>query len=232
MSVQNKAKLAGLLYILIAVVGFFSIMYVPSTLFVEGNTFMTVQNITSNDVLFKLAIVGDSFVFIFEVILLVLLYRLFKPVSNTLSGIAAFSRLGMAVVMAINLFNYLFVLKLLNGSVTAFSTTQINEFIGLFLEGHVYGVYIWQVFFALHLVILGHLVMKSDYAPKLLGLFMMIGSFGYLLDSYVRILIPESAPAMMVVNILLGIVSLAEIAFAIWLLAKGLKDTEMSRQIS
>ncbi len=230
-NIKVKSRIAGLLYLMIAVVGFFSIMYVPSQLVVANDIGQTVANISENTALFNKAIVGDSFVFLFEIILLVLLYRLFKPVSSTLSGVAAYSRMGMAAVMAVNLFNYFFITILLNGSLTAFSSEQINQLVAILLRGHDYGVYIWQIFFALHLVILGYLVVKSDYAPKVLGILMMVGSFGYLLDSYVRILIPGNASIMMVVNILLGLVALAEIAFAVWLLAKGVKDTDLSRQI-
>jgi hypothetical protein len=47
--------------------------------------------------------VSDSLVFLIEIVLCVLLYVLLRPVSRTLSLVAAFARLAMTVVMGVNL---------------------------------------------------------------------------------------------------------------------------------
>ena len=89
------AKFAGLLYLLIAISGGFSIGYVPSVIMAPGDAASTAQNILDNQGLFRLGILGDIIVLLLEIILTEMLYRLFKPVSQTLSMIAAFSRLAI-----------------------------------------------------------------------------------------------------------------------------------------
>ena len=71
----------------------------------------------------------------------VVLYVLLKPVSKTLSLVAAVSRLAMTTIHGLNLLNYYFVFQLLNGSsfTTAFSPDQVNALVTLFLDAHSIG---------------------------------------------------------------------------------------------
>ena len=91
----------------------------------------------------------------------------------------------------------------------------------LMLHLHDTGVVIWQLFFWVHLMILGQLVARSGLYPRLLGHAMTLGSFGYLFDSLNKFLAPEGAALGTVTGVLLGIVSLAEISFALWLIIRG-----------
>ena len=43
---------------------------------------------------------------------------------------------------------------------------DINSLILMFMEAHKFGEYIWQLFFGLHLIALGYLIMKSNYFPN------------------------------------------------------------------
>jgi hypothetical protein len=219
------AKLAGLLYLLIAISGGFSIGYMPSVIMVTGDAATTAQNIIENQGLFRLGIAGDIVVFLMEIILTVMLYRMFKPVNPTLSLIAGFSRLAMGIVMAINLFNYLIPMRLLGGSdyLNALEPNQLQSLALLFFDAHQDGIYIWGLFFALHLVILGYLIFKSDFFPKLIGLFMMIGSFGYGGESIAAFIYPDHEAISMLINVLLGIAVVGELSFTFWLLIKGIK---------
>ncbi len=219
------AKLAGLLYLLIAISGGFSIGYMPSVIMVPGDAATTAQNIIENQGLFRLGIAGDIVVFLMEIILTVMLYRMFKPVNPTLSLIAGFSRLAMGIVMAINLFNYLIPMRLLGGSdyLNALEPNQLQSLALLFFDAHQDGIYIWGLFFALHLVILGYLIFKSDFFPKLIGLFMMIGSFGYGGESIAAFIYPGHEAISMLINVLLGIAVVGELSFTFWLLIKGIK---------
>ena len=219
------AKLAGLLYLLIAISGGFSIGYMPSVIMVPGDAATTAQNIIENQGLFRLGIAGDILVFLMEIILTVMLYRMFKPVNPTLSLIAGFSRLAMGIVMAINLFNYLIPMRLLGGSdyLNALEPNQLQSLALFFFDAHQDGIYIWGLFFALHLVILGYLIFKSDFFPKLIGLFMMIGSFGYGGESIAAFIYPGHEAISMLINVLLGIAVVGELSFTFWLLIKGIK---------
>lgn len=91
-------------------------VYVPSELIVAGDAATTVKNITASGMLFRIGMVVESIVFLCEIALTVLLFRLLKPVSETLAMIAAFSRLAMAIMQGANLLNNFAVLQLLSGA--------------------------------------------------------------------------------------------------------------------
>src|SRR5215211_9042052 len=187
------ARVAGFLVILLVLLGPFSQLYVPSTLIVPGDATATADNIRASGWLLRLGIVSDSLIFLIEIVVTVLLYVLLRPVSRTLSLVAAFARLAMAIIQGINLLPYFTALLLLSGAgyLTVFEPDQSDALALLFLNAHQYGDYIWQVFFGLHLFVLGYLIFKSGYFRRILGLLMVLGSLGYLLDSYGNILFPN-----------------------------------------
>jgi hypothetical protein len=110
------ARLAGLLVLILVVLGPFSLIYVPSTLIVAEGATATADNIRACEGLFRIGIVGDSLIFLIEIVVTALLYVLFRPVSRTLSLVAAFARLAMAIVQGINLLPYVTALLLLSGA--------------------------------------------------------------------------------------------------------------------
>ncbi|WP_298903479.1 DUF4386 domain-containing protein [uncultured Psychroserpens sp.] len=224
MKVGSKSylKLTGLIYLLIAITGGFSIAYMPNEIFVSGDGMMTTQNIIDNIDLFRLGIVGDIFVLIFEIILTVLLYRLFKVVSSTIAMVATFARFAMSIIMGINLVNYLVPLLILEKTdyLNGLQANEIDSIILLFMEAHKFGEYIWQLFFALHLIALGYLIFKSKYFPCFLGILMMVGSIGYASDSMIKLLLISNEMVSIANIVLLVIAVFGELAFTFWLLIK------------
>jgi len=215
------ARVAGVLILIILVVGPFSLIYVPSTLIVPGDATATADNIRASEWLFRLGIVSQSVVFLTEIVLTVLLYVLLRPVSRTLSLVAAFARLAMAVIQGINLLPYFVALLLLSGAgyLTAFEPDQLDALALLFLDAHQYGDYIWQVFFGLHLFVLGYLIFKSGYFPRILGVLVIVGSLGYLTDSFGNFLYPNYDE---IFGWVVGVTAvIGELPFFLWLLIKG-----------
>jgi hypothetical protein len=225
-STLTYCKIAGLMYLLIAFIGGFSIMYVPETLFVLDDASLTVQNISDNLGLFKAGILGDLFVILAEVVLSVLLYVLFKSVNKTFSLVAFVSRFAMAVVMSINLLFSIFILFMVKfpEKIVGFTTEQISSFVLFFINLHSLGIFIWQFFFFLHCLFIGYLIYKSGFAPKLIGLFLSIGSFGYLFDAIRNTIFIDSIIFMIISSIFLFGVVIGEFWLAGWLLFKGIKN--------
>jgi hypothetical protein len=87
------------------------------------------------------------------------------------------------------------VLLLLNGAnyLTAFTADQLQAPVPLFLDLHEHGVVIAQIFWGLWLFPIGHLVVKSGYIPRALGVLLIIGGFGYLIDFVTFFLFPNFA---------------------------------------
>jgi hypothetical protein len=215
------ARVAGLLLLIIAIVGPFSLLYLPSTLFVPGDATATADNIRASEGLFRLGIVSDSLIFLLEIVLTALLYVLLRPVSRALSLGAAFARLAMTVIMGVNLLPYFTALLLLSGAgyLTAFKPAQLNALALLSLNAHQYGVYIWQLFFGLSLFVLGYLIFKSGYFPRILGVLMVVGALGYLTDAYGNMLYPNYDETF---GWVVGVTAVfGELPFFLWLLIKG-----------
>ena len=215
------ARVAGFLLLFIVVIAPFSQLYIPSTLIVPEDATATANNIRASGWVFHLGIVSDSLIFLIEIVLCVLLYVLFRPVSRTLSLVAAFARLAMTVVQGINLLTYFIALLLLSGAayLTVFGPAQLDALALLSLNAHQYGVYIWEVFFGLHLAVLGYLIFKSGYFPRMLGVLMVFAALGYLAHSYGSWLFPDYAETLALVVGVTAIIG--ELPFFLWLALKG-----------
>jgi hypothetical protein len=221
-SIKNTARLAGFLILLIAILSPFSILYLPSTLIVPGDAATTASNVMASEGLLRLGIVVDSVVVLLEIVVIAILYVLLRPVNRTLALVAAFARLAMTVVMAVNVFNSLGVLLLLGDAeyLRVFEPGQLHALVLLFLNLHESGIYIWQVFFALHWVAVGYLVFKSGYFPRVLGILLIVTCLGYLMDSF-GILYPSSGALSTVSSVVLAVGVIGELSFTLWLLIKG-----------
>jgi Domain of unknown function (DUF4386) len=221
-SIKNTARLAGVLYLLIAVLAPFSILYIPSMLIVPGDAATTASNILASEGLFRLGIVADSVVVLLEIALIAVLYVLLRPVNKTLALVVTFARLAMTVIMAVNVFNSLGVLLLSSDAkyLTVFKPDQLHALVLLFLNLHDSGVYIWQFIFGFHFLVLGYLVFKSGFFPRILGILLWVACLGYLMDSF-GILFPISGALSMVSSVLLAAGVIGELSFTLWLLIKG-----------
>lgn len=220
-SIKSNARLAGFLYLLLAILAGFSFFYVRATIIVPGDATATVSKLMASEWLFRLAIVGDALVFLSEIVLIAILYALLKPVSKILSLAAAYARLAMVVMQGINLLNYFFVLLLVSGAgyLTVFEPDQLHALVLLFLNAYEYVALIWGTFFGLHTLLLGYLVYKSGYFPRVLGILLVVSSFGYLTDSFGNFLFPQYDAIYASTVVLLAIVG--ELSFTFWLMIKG-----------
>ena len=234
LKLQNQGKiysqLAGLLYLIIALVGGFSIGYMPTEIVAEGNAALTFQNLLDHQELFRWGIAGDIVVLVLETLLTVMLYQLFKSASTTGMIIATFSRLAMAIIMGINLINYMIPAIIMNQPVylTSFSSAELESLTLLFFKAHKYGELAWQIFFSVHLFTLGYVIRKSGNTPKWLGLLMLIGGIGYAGDSIIQFMLSNSVVLSVIFSSLLVLAVIAEFWFALWLLIKGMnKESEI-----
>jgi hypothetical protein len=219
-SIQKTARFAGLLYLIITVAATIAHFYVPSNIIVPGNAAATANNIMNNEMLFRVGGIGaELIVLLSEIVLLVVLYVILKPVNKTLSLLAAVSRLAMTTIHGLNLINYFFVLLLLGGGYsTVFAADQLQALVTLFLDAHSYGFTIGIAFLTIHVFILGYLIFKSGYFPKVLGILFIAAGIGYLVDSFALLLSPSYTTTP---GTIATVIAISEIAFPLWLLVKG-----------
>ena len=87
--VSNKktARIAGLLYLVVVLTGFFSLLYIPSKLIVPDNPSATFHNIVSSELLFRFGIVSGLLCYTFFLFLPLVLYKLLKPVNENYAAL-------------------------------------------------------------------------------------------------------------------------------------------------
>ncbi|GGF61846.1 DUF4386 domain-containing protein [Wenyingzhuangia marina] len=214
---MKNQKIIGLLYLSIAIIGGFSMGYAPIELIDIHNLSLTFHNIQENLLLFKLSILGDGIVIVLELFITILLYHFFKQTDTLWSEIAKYSRLAMALIMAINILYY--IIPLHNMRITNTSV----EFFNFCIQAHFYTVYIWQVFFGIHMIALSVLTCKHPQFSKILSFLLLLGGIGYLLDCIVYFVGIENTIFTTSANILLGVAAVSELSFAVLLLIKKSK---------
>jgi hypothetical protein len=175
----------------------------------------------ASESLFRIGMVAESVVFLAEIVLAAYLYVLLKPVSAPLSLATAFSRLAEAVVQAVNLLTGLPALLLLAGAgyLTVFEPAQLDALVLLFLDANAFGILVWGLIFGFHLLLLGYLVYKSGFWPRILGILLLLASLGYLAQSYGHILAPQYDDLLSTIVVVVTVPG--ELAFTLWLLIKG-----------
>ena len=215
---QHKAvTILRILYPIWAVVGLFSIIYVPITLIVVEDAAATASNILANESLFRMGIAGSLITQLIFIFVVLVLYKLLKPVNkNHALLMVIFALVGVPIAM-LNELNQFAALLLSSGAdyLTVFTADQLQALVPLFLDLHEHGINIAGIFWGLWLFPIGYLVFKSGYIPRILGVLLIIGCFGYLIDSVLFSLFPS-------VDVTIGMFTWwGEILFPLWLLIKG-----------
>jgi hypothetical protein len=226
-------RVFGLTFLIRFIPAIFGEFFVRSSLVVPGDAATTATNIMASEGLFRAGIASMLIVFILDVVAILALYVVLKPVNRNLSLLAAFFGLIHVAIAGLNLLTDFLALLLLSGAdyLTVFETDQLHALVLLLLNSHRYGFQLGLFFFSLHLGILGYLVFKSGYLPRILGVFLIVSSFGYLLDSFALILLPNYADYEEIIIMVLFLPNLiGEMALALWLLFKGVNVEQWEKR--
>ena len=223
-STKKTARLAGVLYLVNGVTGFFSIIYVPSRLIVSGNASATANNILASERLFRLGIASELICAAEFVLLLWVLYRLLGGVNKTHASLMVILGLLQIPIMLVNALNEIAALALLRGAdfLSVFDQPQRQALAMQFLDLHGEGFVVAGIFWGLWLFPFGILVFRSCFLPRILSILLIAVCFGYLAQSFTSLLLPSYEN---VVYRFAGIaVTLGEPAIILWLLIRGAKD--------
>lgn len=225
-SLGKAARVAGLGYVFIILLGVFAEFFVRSSLVVPEDAAMTVSNIMANEWLFRVGICSYLIMAILDMVVALALYIVLKPVSNSLSLLAAIFRLVHAIILSVVLYNLFSVLQLLSAAdyLAAIEPNHLHAQVMLFLNAFNYGWLIGLVFFGIHCYVLGYLIIKSNYIPKFIGVLLIAASFGYLIDSFAHFLLTDYSDYEEVFLLIVAVPALAaEVALCLWLILKGAK---------
>lgn len=182
-SPKRLARIAGILYLAVAVFSGFAFGYVLTKVYVPGDATATAANVLANSGLVRLGVVADLVQATVTVILGMTLYRLLKHVSqNAASAMVVLIAIASAIMCLNDVFQFAASLVATAPAYgTAFGAAGANALVLLLLDMQHYGFLIAQIFFGLWLVPMGYLAFKSAMFPKVLGV-MLVGG-GRLLSS-------------------------------------------------
>lgn len=226
---KKLARIAGLLYLGVVLTGIFSLAYVPSKLIVTDNAALTYKNIASSEILFRFWIVTGLLCYIFFLFLPLALYKLLKPVNENYARLMVILAFMSVPVYFLNVQNQFSILSLLSDTKNHFglSAEQIQSQVMLYIDQYKNGMRIVHIFSGLWLFPFGYLVFKSGFLPKILGILLMLGCFGYLINFLGNTLIPDYSKLGISSYISLP-ASIGEIGACLWLLIMGAKDKATS----
>jgi hypothetical protein len=217
-SIQTYARIAGVLFLLSFLAGGFGEAYVPSRLMVSTDATATAQNIKAFDSLFRLGFAGYLVEAVCDISLSLIFYVLLRAVHKDLALLATFFGLvGTAVFAAAELF-YLAPALILGGAgyLKIFSPDQLNSLALLSLRLFAYGGAMFIAFYGVAWVIRGHLIFRSGYLPKFLGVLMMLAGLGFITRNFLLVFAPTYASGGLLLLMLPG-----GLLLTVWLLVKG-----------
>jgi hypothetical protein len=221
-SARLKARIAGLLYLVTVVAGFANLS-IENSLIVRGDAAATTARILAAEPLYRLGILAELAGVAGYVGVTALLYDLLKAVSRTGSLLAAlFSLVGCAVQAAgaVLLATPFLLLRGDLRALTAFTPLQLQglAMTAVRLEGQAYNVSI--LFFGFYCTLIGALVFRSGFLPRLVGVLMVFAGLGWLSDTCAIVLAPAFArslgPGLMIPG------TIGETSLMLWLLLVGL----------
>jgi hypothetical protein len=229
---RKTARIAGFMYLSMMATGLFAELYVRSNLIVSGNAAETARNIMASERLFRIGIACDLITFTGDVVLVVALYVLLKPVNHGLALLAALWRLAESAIGGVTTLNSIVVLLLLSGAgyLQAFRTEQLQALAMLFLGAQGAGYRIGMIFFGLGSTVFSYLFFKSKYIPRILAAWGVLSSLLVLVPLLALILVPSPG------NIGWGYpgwrpprwqapIMVFEVAIGLWLLVKGVRPS-------
>lgn len=219
---DKAARVAGAVYLSLALTAPFSLIYVPGKLIVRGDAAATADKILAHEMLFRAGIVADLMSSIIFILVVLALYRLLSDVSKTHASLMAILALVSIAVGFVNELNNVAALTLFRGAdfLAVLEKPQRDALAMLFLRLHGQGNVIDEILWGLWLFPFGVLVIKSGFLPRILGVWLIVNCFAYLAISFTGLLFPQYNN--MVYNIAFPVL-FGEIAIALWLLIKGAK---------
>jgi hypothetical protein len=231
-SPRFKARVAGALYLTIIAIGLFGEAFVRDRLIVSGNAAATAANIRSMEWLWRFHIAAELFLLICAVVLLLILFVLLRPVSRDLALLAAFFNLvsiGLEAAAALYLLGAVFPLGNA-GYLKAFAPEELYAMAYLSVKWHGYGFGVSLIFFGCFCLVIGYLIFRSGYLPKILGVLMQVAGLSYLTNSFALVLAPDFANRIFPAILVPGFVG--EASLCLWLIVIGVDVQRWREQAS
>jgi hypothetical protein len=221
-SPRLEARFAGLLYVLVIVLGAYAELVGRQGLVVSGDATGTLNAIGAHQGAYRLGFMAEMATNLLAIPTTVIVWRLLTPAGPLVAVTALVFDLTQNAINAVNAWTQFAPLTLLPGSadLAGLPDGQAAALARLFLRLHDVGFEIGLTFFGVALLLEGALTARSGYFPRWLGGLYMLAGACYLaaaVDYFLRLNLPISP------YVQLGSV-IGEAAMALWLLAVGVDE--------
>lgn len=225
-SINAKARLAGFLYLLWVIPAFIDMYFVPKVI-IDGNATATMQNIAAHSGWFHAGILMSVVDIAIWVFLVLALHDLLKRVDLKLSLLMVVLVIVQLPFQVISVYDHLFLLELARDQslAIALDSHQLEALGMLLLKVDGLGTSAAVLFWGLWLFPLGLLTLRSGFLPKFLGIWLILPGIAYVVLFFIDSLLPQYAAIGFKISFpfILG-----EIAFMLWLLIMGAKESQPS----
>ena len=220
LTLRQAALIAGFGYLLGPVT--YAEFSIYPKLVIPTNIEQTVQNIAAHQGLFAAAILCYLVEFIEDIVIAWALYFLLVPVNRAVSLLTAWFRLMYTAVALFGMLKLVTVFHMVNTPdyLAAFGSSTLHAEVKLLLGTFRDDWSIGLVLFGIHLILLGYLIYRSGYIPKVLGILLIVDGLGWLVDSLQPYLYPNAHLKY------LFIAFFGEVFLMLWLLIRGWKIQE------
>ncbi|MFZ1478810.1 MAG: DUF4386 domain-containing protein [Sphingorhabdus sp.] len=225
---KNIGRLAGLLYLVVVLGGIASLAYVPNAIENGKDGAALVASIQSHQALFRFGIAAGLICYTAFLLLPLVLYRLLAPYGQPMAiAMVALATASVPFAFA-NMVHRMDVLSLLGDEprLATLTAAQPQLQVTLALESYWNGIFILTIFWGLWLLPFGWLMFRSRMIPRIFGLLLMAGCFGYVIAFFGRLLVPDFAQLALARYITLP-ATLGEIGTCLWLLIMGVREQPM-----
>ena len=180
-SARPRARITGIVYLLY----FLTVMsaeFLVKGLVVSGDAAATANNILAHESLFRVGFAINLIATALYIAVTVLFYELFKPVNRSLCLLAAFFSLVGCAIQAVSYVCYVAPFVLLGGAqyLSVFKVEQLQALVLMLLRLRSQAEQIDLVFFGFFDLLIGCLILRSTFLPRILGALMALAGLGWL----------------------------------------------------
>src|ERR1017187_1176655 len=221
-----KARLAGVIYLISGMAYSYADGNVHGKILVTGDAAATAHNILANGRLLQLSFASNLISTVLYITVTLLLYELLKPVNRSISLLAAFFSMAGSVIGA---FGSLFTtapLTILGGApyLSVFTAEQLQAMALLSLNLNVIVAGISMVLFGCYCILLGFLILRSRFMPRIIGALLIIAGLTY------QVFLSPPLAASLFSRVVMPAGALGEGSLILWLLLFGVNSQRWKQQ--
>jgi hypothetical protein len=231
-SARRIARIGGILYLIIILIGAVGEAIVRESIVVPGNATATATNLREMETLWRFGVAGELILLSCATALAAILYVLLRPVSRLIALMTLLFNLVCIAVEGVAAVSLMQALQPVSGTayLEVFSPEQLSTLSLLTIRDHTMGFGVALIFFGFECILIGWLIIHSGYIPKPIGILMQIAGVCYLVNSFALILSPPLASRLFPAILLPCLIG--ELALALWLVIKGVRTDRWEQNVA